>query len=343
MCQHHQRHLQQNQQHAAQQGSHRRAFNLNQLLDNRTRSEPESQLLHDDQQAPVLTIDTRPTKLRTSIAYTKRQPMRDAAINLRALPEQRDLIDHAASLLGKNRSDFMLEAACERARAVVLDQVFFSLDADKFQQFKALLDAPPSPHPGLERLMAVQAPGALASRAALARHEPAARSETGPATERATASGRQPSAGWIHVRRGQPGRLAPAPGAVQPTDRGQPHVRRGRRTRRRLWLLRDGRWCHCAPTGHGQRAAQHAPPHPIPVLVLARLAVDRRAQGMQLGAGLLQDAVHRAVAISQHAGVRALLVHALNEQARQFYAHYGFEESPLHPMTLLLRLNTAKV
>ena len=48
--------------------------------------------------------------------------MRDAAINLRALPEQRDLIDHAANLLGKNRSDFMLEAACDRAQAVVLDQ-----------------------------------------------------------------------------------------------------------------------------------------------------------------------------------------------------------------------------
>ena len=66
--------------------------------------------------------------------------MRDAAINLRALPEQRDLIDHAASLLGKNRSDFMLEAACDRAQSVVLDQVFFSLDADKFKQFTAMLD-----------------------------------------------------------------------------------------------------------------------------------------------------------------------------------------------------------
>ncbi len=51
--------------------------------------------------------------------------MRAAAINLRALPEQRDLIDHAATLLGKNRSDFMLEAACERAQAIVLDQVHF--------------------------------------------------------------------------------------------------------------------------------------------------------------------------------------------------------------------------
>lgn len=84
--------------------------------------------------------------------------MRAAAINLRALPAQRDLIDHAASLLGKNRSDFMLEAACERAQAVLLDQVHFMLDAEKFQQFVALLDAPPEPNPGLERLLAVKAP-----------------------------------------------------------------------------------------------------------------------------------------------------------------------------------------
>jgi uncharacterized protein (DUF1778 family) len=85
--------------------------------------------------------------------------MRDAAINLRALPEQRDLIDHAATiLLGKNRSDFMLEAACDKAQSVVIDQVFFSLDADKFRQFTDLLDAPPAANPGLERLMAVKAP-----------------------------------------------------------------------------------------------------------------------------------------------------------------------------------------
>lgn len=84
--------------------------------------------------------------------------MRDAAINLRALPAQRDLIDQAAALLGKNRSDFMLEAACDRAQAVILDQVFFSLDADKFKQFTAMLDAPPGPNPGLERLMAVKTP-----------------------------------------------------------------------------------------------------------------------------------------------------------------------------------------
>ena len=84
--------------------------------------------------------------------------MRDAAINLRALPEQRDLIDQAAQLLGKNRSDFMLEAACDKAQAVLLDQVFFSLDEAKFREFTALLDAPPAPNPGLDRLMAVKVP-----------------------------------------------------------------------------------------------------------------------------------------------------------------------------------------
>lgn len=84
--------------------------------------------------------------------------MRDAAINLRALPQQRDLIDQAAQLLGKNRSDFMLEAACDKAQSVLLDQVFFGLDEARFRQFTALLDAAPQPNPGLERLLAVKAP-----------------------------------------------------------------------------------------------------------------------------------------------------------------------------------------
>lgn len=85
--------------------------------------------------------------------------MRSAAINLRAQPEQRDLIDHAAQLLGKNRSDFMLEAACERAQNILLDQVVFKLNHKAFNDFVALLDAPVTSHnAGLERLMAVKAP-----------------------------------------------------------------------------------------------------------------------------------------------------------------------------------------
>lgn len=86
------------------------------------------------------------------------------------------------------------------------------------------------------------------------------------------------------------------------------------------------------------RAIRHNMPDPVPVMVLARLAVDTRAQGKKLGAALLRDAVTRAVAVSQNAGVRALLVHALNDRARQFYEHYGFQASPAHPTTLMLRL-----
>lgn len=79
-------------------------------------------------------------------------------------------------------------------------------------------------------------------------------------------------------------------------------------------------------------------PDPVPVMVLARLAVDSQAQGIKLGASLLQDAVNRAVAVSHNAGVRALLVHAIHERAKQFYEYYGFQVSPAHPMTLMLRL-----
>jgi len=83
-------------------------------------------------------------------------------------------------------------------------------------------------------------------------------------------------------------------------------------------------------------------PDPVPVMVLARLAIDLRAQGIKLGASLLQDAVNRAVVVSHNAGVRALLVHAINDRAKTFYEHYGFQASPLHPMTLMLSLNTGK-
>lgn len=83
-------------------------------------------------------------------------------------------------------------------------------------------------------------------------------------------------------------------------------------------------------------------PDPIPVMVLARLAVDHRAQGINLGGALLRDAVNRAVTVSQNMGVRALLVHALHERAKSFYEHYGFQSSPVDPMTLMLRLSSAK-
>lgn len=82
-------------------------------------------------------------------------------------------------------------------------------------------------------------------------------------------------------------------------------------------------------------------PDPVPMMVLARLAVDRRAQGIKLGGALLQDALNRAIAVSRNTGVRALLVHALHDNARAFYQHYGFQVSPLHPLTLMLGINNS--
>lgn len=87
------------------------------------------------------------------------------------------------------------------------------------------------------------------------------------------------------------------------------------------------------------RSIRQNMPDPIPVMVLARLAVDVRAQGMKLGAALLRDAVERCVLVSQNAGVRALLVHALNDPARKFYEYFGFNAAPSHPMTLMMRIH----
>jgi uncharacterized protein (DUF1778 family) len=84
--------------------------------------------------------------------------MRDIAINLRALASQRDLIDRAANQLGRTRSDFLLEAACEKAQNVLLDQSFFSVDDKAFARFVALCDAPLVPNPALERLLATPSP-----------------------------------------------------------------------------------------------------------------------------------------------------------------------------------------
>jgi uncharacterized protein (DUF1778 family) len=79
-------------------------------------------------------------------------------INIRAKRTQRDLIDQAAELLGKTRSDFMLETACREAVDVLLDQRVFTLDAAAFAKFQALLDAPPADNPKLRALMATKAP-----------------------------------------------------------------------------------------------------------------------------------------------------------------------------------------
>ena len=83
---------------------------------------------------------------------------RDVTINIRAKQNQRDLIDHAAEVQGKSRSEFMLESAYQKAQDVLLDWSFFSLDELKFKQFTALLDAPPTANEKLHTLLTTKSP-----------------------------------------------------------------------------------------------------------------------------------------------------------------------------------------
>ena len=83
---------------------------------------------------------------------------RAAPINIRARATQRNLIDKAAAMLNKNRSDFMLEAACREAENVLLDQRLFLVDDNAWQTFEALIDAPVKDNPALRKLFNDKAP-----------------------------------------------------------------------------------------------------------------------------------------------------------------------------------------
>ncbi|MDZ7957420.1 MAG: GNAT family N-acetyltransferase [Aulosira sp. DedQUE10] len=80
-------------------------------------------------------------------------------------------------------------------------------------------------------------------------------------------------------------------------------------------------------------------PNPIPVVILARLAIDSSYQGQGLGRALFRDAALRVVQAADTIGIRGIIVHAISESAKDFYLALGFNLSPLEPMTLMITLN----
>jgi GNAT superfamily N-acetyltransferase len=82
--------------------------------------------------------------------------------------------------------------------------------------------------------------------------------------------------------------------------------------------------------------------YPIPLIILARLAVDLDYQKRGLGFSLLQDAIRRAIAVAEHAGIRALLTHPLDAEAEAFYRRFGFEPTPENERQLILLLKDAR-
>lgn len=85
-----------------------------------------------------------------------------------------------------------------------------------------------------------------------------------------------------------------------------------------------------------ERIAQGIANHPIGVVLLARLAVDKSQQGKGLGKALLRDALGRIAQAADVVGVRSVLVHAIDDAARKFYLHHGFQPSPVDPMQLMM-------
>lgn len=84
-------------------------------------------------------------------------------------------------------------------------------------------------------------------------------------------------------------------------------------------------------------------PDSIPVILIARLAVDEKIKGIGAGRGLLKDAVGRISQAADVVGVRGVVVHAISEDARRFYEHLGFRQSPVNPMTLMITLQDIKL
>lgn len=104
---------------------------------------------------------------------------------------------------------------------------------------------------------------------------------------------------------------------------------------------------YCLSTGAVQRddapgGVRRNMPEPIPVMVLGRLAVDQSRHGQGVGRGLLRDAILRTLQAAEIAGIRALLVHAISDHAREFYEQSGFRRSPINEYTLMLKLSEAR-
>jgi uncharacterized protein (DUF1778 family) len=96
--------------------------------------------------------------MSAAVMETPRENKRDAVINVRLSTKLRDLIDSAAEVVGKTRTDFILESARKHAVDVLLDQRLFSLDTAQYEEFLRVLDEPVKPNARLKQLLASKSP-----------------------------------------------------------------------------------------------------------------------------------------------------------------------------------------
>jgi GNAT superfamily N-acetyltransferase len=122
--------------------------------------------------------------------------------------------------------------------------------------------------------------------------------------------------------------------ANQASGASRTYVVRERKVVVAYYALASGAIAQAAVPGRFRRNT----PDPIPVVVLARLAVDRRYQGRGLGRALFQDAARRVAQAAGTIGIRGIVVHAISEEARNFYIALGFDPCPAEAMTLVVAL-----
>ncbi len=103
------------------------------------------------------------------------------------------------------------------------------------------------------------------------------------------------------------------------------------------YCLANGAVAQITATGKVRRNM----PDPIPVMIIGRLAVAQQWHGMGIGRALLRDAVLRTLQAAEIAGIRAILIHAISEDAKQFYEKCGFTASPIEPMVLMVKVSDA--
>jgi GNAT superfamily N-acetyltransferase len=99
---------------------------------------------------------------------------------------------------------------------------------------------------------------------------------------------------------------------------------------------------HVTPEQAPARLTKGLARHPVPIMLLARLAVDRRWQGQGVGKALLKDAMQRTLQAADIAGIRAFAVHAKDDEARRFYERFDFIPSPTDPMHLFVLLKDVR-
>ena len=243
---------------------------------------------------------------------------RRQTLNIRIKAEERGLIDRAAQARGQNRTDFILEAARRAAEEALLDRTIFTVGAEAYAKF-------------------------------IARTRGTAEAQRSPAQDDAQACPLGPD---VTLSAPEPledrHQLASFTCGLPTLDDWLKRRARGNQASgasRTFVVCREDSVVAYYALAAGAVELALAPgrfrrnmPDPIPVIVLGRLAIDTSEQGRGLGRALIRDAGLRILSAAETIGIRGILVHAISDEARQFYVSVGFEASQVDPMTLMATL-----